>query len=52
VYGQSTGKIQLTMGRDYDNVYDFSLKMKDKKDTKTCIYPIEAEKTNDPNSSE
>lgn len=51
VYGQSTGKIQLAMGRNYDKVYDFSLKMKDKKDTITCIYPIQAEKTNDPNSA-
>jgi hypothetical protein len=51
VYGQSTGKIQLAMGRDYDKVYDFSLKMKDKKDTQTCIYPIRAEKTNDPHSA-
>lgn len=51
VYGQSTGKILLAMGRNYDNIYEFSLQMKDKKGTKTCIDPIQAEKTNDPNSA-
>jgi hypothetical protein len=40
VFGQSTGKIQLAMGKDYEHVYEFSLKMKGKKGTKTRIEPI------------
>ncbi len=40
VYGQSTGKIQLAMGKGYERICEFSLEMKDKEGTKTNIYPI------------
>jgi hypothetical protein len=49
VYGQSTGKIQLAMDTDYGHVYEFSLKMKDIKGTKTRIAPIRPAKASWPN---
>jgi len=48
VYGQSTGKIQLAMDTDYDRVYEFSLKMKGKRGTRTMIAPIRPAKASWP----
>ncbi|MBM4104498.1 MAG: linear amide C-N hydrolase [Planctomycetes bacterium] len=52
VYGQSTGEIQLAMGRQYDKIYGFSLKMKNKENTKTSIYPKPPAKAIIPNPVE
>jgi predicted choloylglycine hydrolase len=51
VYGQSTGKVQLAMGRHYDKVYDFSLKMKKKNNTETCVYPIPTKEATRPDKT-
>jgi hypothetical protein len=52
VYGQSTGKIQLAMGKDYEHVYEFSLKMKGKKGTETRIAPIRPAKASWPSPAD
>ncbi|MHC4475884.1 MAG: LamG-like jellyroll fold domain-containing protein [Planctomycetota bacterium] len=52
VYGQSTGKIQLAMGKDYEHVYEFSLKMKGQKGTKTRIDPIRPAKATWPSPAD
>jgi len=52
VYGQSTGEIQLAMDKDYERVYEFSLKMKGKKGTKTRIDPIRPAKASWPSPAD
>jgi hypothetical protein len=52
VYGQSTGKIRLAMDKDYRHVYEFSLRMKDTKGTKTRIAPIRPPKASWPNPAD
>ncbi|UCC99101.1 MAG: LamG domain-containing protein, partial [Phycisphaerales bacterium] len=49
---QSTGKIQLVMGRDYECVYEFSLKMKGKNGTKTVTAPIRPAKASWPSPAD
>jgi hypothetical protein len=52
VYNQSTGKFQLAMGKNYERVYEFSLKMKGKKGTKTRIAPIRPAKASWPSPAD
>ena len=52
VYGQSTGKIQLAVDKNYERVYEFSLKMKGKDGTETMIAPIRPAKASWPNPSD
>ncbi len=52
VYGQSTGKIRLAMDTDYQRVYEFSLRMKDRKGTKTRIAPVKPPKASWPNPAD
>jgi len=40
VYEQSSGKIQIVAGQDYEQVYEFQLGMRDKPDSETIIRPI------------
>lgn len=51
VFDQSSGKIQIAMDTDYDRVYEFSLRMKDIKGTKTRIDPIRPAKASWPDPS-
>ncbi|MHC4693961.1 MAG: LamG-like jellyroll fold domain-containing protein [Planctomycetota bacterium] len=52
VYGQSTGKIQLAMDKDYERIYEFSLRMKDRKGTRTRIDPIRPAKASWPSPTD
>jgi hypothetical protein len=52
IYNQSTGKIQLAMGKDYEHAYEFSLKMKDKEGTRTRIDPIRPAKASWPSPAD
>ena len=52
VYEQSSGKIHLVAGQDYEQVYEFQLGMKDKPGSETIIRPIPPLKATKPKPSQ
>ncbi|MHC4143350.1 MAG: LamG-like jellyroll fold domain-containing protein [Planctomycetota bacterium] len=52
VYNQSTGRIRLAMGKDYEHINEFSLKMKGKKESITRTDPIRPAKASWPNPAD